>query len=232
MEDEKKTITLAEIIAAGSIVGILAACVYPVVAGGADKTNAKVCQSNLKQLGLGFNMYANDYDEEFPLGTKWESGTYPYIKSAAVYMCPGNVQKPKGDLYPVGYAFNANIAEKNLSILSSPSVTVMAVDYKTTYAAVKKENSVNLFSITNGITPENIDAWGGISRLGSTPVKPTIHESGIVSLFSDGHVKWLTPQEFSSGDNAPTPQSPASRYTAAGAELSYKTNGAATFSAI
>jgi len=52
----------------------------------------------MKQLGLAFLQYNQDYDEYFPIGYRWDSGQSgpttwpqeiaPYVKSVAVFSCP------------------------------------------------------------------------------------------------------------------------------------------------
>ena len=44
--------------------------------------------SNVKQLNLGMLMYAQDYDEHYPVSANWSAATLPYIKNAEVYRCP------------------------------------------------------------------------------------------------------------------------------------------------
>src|SRR5262249_22233716 len=42
---------------------------FPVFAQAREQARTTSCLSNMKQLGLGFKMYAQDYDEEWPMGT-------------------------------------------------------------------------------------------------------------------------------------------------------------------
>ncbi|MCS6862963.1 MAG: DUF1559 domain-containing protein [Abditibacteriales bacterium] len=58
--------TLIELLVVIAIIAILAAILMPVFARARDKARQASCQSNLKQLGMGFLMYATDYDGKFP----------------------------------------------------------------------------------------------------------------------------------------------------------------------
>ncbi len=58
--------TLIELLVVIAIIAILAAILMPVFARARDKARQALCQSNLKQLGMGFLMYATDYDGKFP----------------------------------------------------------------------------------------------------------------------------------------------------------------------
>ncbi len=96
---KKRGFTLIELLVVIAIIAILAAILFPVFAKAREKARQASCSSNLKQLSLGWLMYAQDYDEKFPSyhagqGTYAYCGTnawgfiYPYIKNNGVYDCP------------------------------------------------------------------------------------------------------------------------------------------------
>jgi prepilin-type N-terminal cleavage/methylation domain-containing protein/prepilin-type processing-associated H-X9-DG protein len=89
--------TLIELLVVIAIIAILAAILFPVFARAREKARQASCQSNLKQLQLGEQMYIQDYDENLLPETTWNySGTYyhwqdkiyPYVKNAQLYDCP------------------------------------------------------------------------------------------------------------------------------------------------
>src|SRR5207247_1212622 len=57
--------TLIELLVVIAIIAILAAILFPVFAQAREKAWAATCLSNLKQLGMGMLMYAQDYDETY-----------------------------------------------------------------------------------------------------------------------------------------------------------------------
>jgi prepilin-type N-terminal cleavage/methylation domain-containing protein/prepilin-type processing-associated H-X9-DG protein len=102
--------TLIELLVVIAIIAILAAILFPVFAQAREKARSTSCVSNLKQLALGMNMYANDYDETFPQWkwdqnqvagtvnknngtTIWWNAIYPYVKNVQVYTCPSAYYK-------------------------------------------------------------------------------------------------------------------------------------------
>jgi prepilin-type N-terminal cleavage/methylation domain-containing protein/prepilin-type processing-associated H-X9-DG protein len=96
--------TLIELLVVIAIIAILAAILFPVFASARDKARQTTCLSNLKQLGLGFAQYVQDYDESYPVnlpyiaptnggtayGMTWDLQIMPYIKSDAVFWCPSD----------------------------------------------------------------------------------------------------------------------------------------------
>ena len=63
----RKGFTLIELLVVISIISLLAAILFPVFARARENARRASCLSNLKQIGLGFMMYTQDYDGCFPL---------------------------------------------------------------------------------------------------------------------------------------------------------------------
>ncbi|MFQ6099213.1 MAG: DUF1559 domain-containing protein, partial [Armatimonadota bacterium] len=105
--------TLIELLVVIAIIAILAAILFPVFARAREKARQASCQSNLKQIALGFLMYVQDYDEKFPRccwpnasanslwptlhnprGPRieshwdWPYHVYPYVKNGQLFDCP------------------------------------------------------------------------------------------------------------------------------------------------
>lgn len=130
---KKKAFTLIELLVVIAIIAILAAILFPVFAKARENARRTSCLSNLKQMGLGFMQYVQDYDSSYPArmyragsdtpgdGTGTILGLIipppntaayvstkwilePYIKSKQLAVCPSF----KGDeiTNPGGYAYN------------------------------------------------------------------------------------------------------------------------------
>jgi prepilin-type N-terminal cleavage/methylation domain-containing protein/prepilin-type processing-associated H-X9-DG protein len=102
MRAKQKAFTLIELLVVIAIIAILAAILFPVFAQAREAARKASCQSNLKQIGSGWLMYVQDYDEQTPMsawttegrGSGWRSIPFyriqPYIKNMDVIRCPSD----------------------------------------------------------------------------------------------------------------------------------------------
>ncbi len=130
--------TLIELLVVIAIIAILAAILFPVFASAREKARQTSCSSNLKQLGLAFTQYVQDYDETMPatvysVPQGWACRIYPYVKATKVFSCPDDpTTTAVASAVPVSYATNVNARlgttgnpAVSLAKYTSPSLTVL-----------------------------------------------------------------------------------------------------------
>ncbi len=100
-------------------VPIMAAILFPVFAQAGQAAKASACLSNVKQLTVGFLVYAQDNDDVFPVATAWVDRTKPIVRSDAPYACP--VLTSSG----YGYSMNKAMSKKRSISIKSPEKTVL-----------------------------------------------------------------------------------------------------------
>lgn len=211
----KNGFTLIELLVVIAIIAILAAILFPVFAQAREKARQASCQSNLKQIGLAFKMYVQDYDERWLRGdpidpnantpgklgsngqdfgfSGWVSnGLIPYTKNQQIYICPSLNTNGFADPYSNGGDDTHNGKEQ--------------FSYAFNYASVYGAKEAAFTSVSNGIVMADSGrtAWwdcgylntgcGWVSRdwqdHKNKDAKRTEWHSGKNDfLFEDGHVK-------------------------------------------
>lgn len=101
LKSRRAGFTLIELLVVIAIIAILAAILFPVFAQAREKARQTTCLSNLRQMGLGFRMYTQDYDETFPLVnfSYWAiqpnmfKAVDPYVKNKRIWYCPNYMSR-------------------------------------------------------------------------------------------------------------------------------------------
>jgi len=123
----RRAFTLIELLVVIAIIAVLAAMLFPVLARAREMARRSTCTSNLHQQGAAIMMYAQDFDEVFPVANfndvvygfppqthRNADGTpiffvdllQPYCKSRAVFICPTvRGQAGRAQSFPTDYNY-------------------------------------------------------------------------------------------------------------------------------
>ena len=175
-----KAFTLLEVIVVVLFLAVVAAVLFPVFARPREISHRPSCQSNLKQLGLGFVQYVQDYDEKFPPVSNanggWVDLVFPYIKSTGIFHCP-TVRGPN-TMQETDYFFNARLSSFNSAKLPVPPNTILGGD-----GLPAQGPAYSLSQLPpSWRTDESSPAWR--------------HLDAANYLFADGHTKQVKPAQI------------------------------------
>ena len=97
--------TLVELLVVIAIISVLAALLLPALAMTKEVSKRMACSSNLKQIGMGYQMYASDYNSWLPAFTM--GGSYPdnyhFQNVFAPYFSIGNAMPGEANWINVQY---------------------------------------------------------------------------------------------------------------------------------
>jgi prepilin-type processing-associated H-X9-DG protein/prepilin-type N-terminal cleavage/methylation domain-containing protein len=190
--------TLIELLTVIAIIGILAAIIIPTV--GKVRSTAKkiTCVSNMRQVGMAFNLYVQDqrpsiYPPTGTSGDRWIQRVTPFLNAPnlsanavfnqAVVRCGATSPQYYGDdtsAFGV-FGYNRNISSKRRDSIQQPSRTILLAEKNSDY----DKNS------TGG--PLLMNAAGPVVEFPGDPSGPAAnHGNSTNYLYADGHVASLS----------------------------------------
>lgn len=200
--------TLVEILVVVGILTILAAVLFPVVARVREKGRQATCQSNLQQIHKAMMLYIQDHDSKIaPAFGYWEIMA-AYTKNSAIFSCPSTPQPPlntdaKPDFYKGAYrlyvGFIHNYVLLNPGVASSQRVVGVNESVLADASKIFVHSDQAFYEFFREVSMPRADACGMTLGNGTPDVlqtASTIHNGGANSLFFDGHVKWMTPEQY------------------------------------
>jgi len=207
----RRAFTLIELLVVIAIIAILAAMLLPALSSAKQKAWTTSCNSNLRQVGLGMRMFADDNNEFYPeSGGKilwgatdvapanggsglpgWTQQIISYTSNTNVYRCPGNVQLPAANQSPFNY-FNgvraAFVATGGFAPVKNTSIL-----FPTAYVLSGDTIDNAQYFATNDCDKDDYsqDCVGGEADVpANKQVQWQAHTKGQNILFADGHTKW------------------------------------------
>ena len=222
----RRAFTLIEILVVLLIIGILSALLFPVFSRAREGGRAKACTSNLHQLGLAFQQYAQDSRNKYPLAANyqaWEPGYAHWVagdKKASMVTIGSVPSGPSATPIPKP----AHTAAESVAIVDKGAIFPYVKSTKV-YACPSSEFggevglsysmncAVSGLATTKVTSPSDIvllvdeeyptDGWffarkacGAPDGYCSTDSMQDVHNGGGNLLFVDGHVKLYTTEQF------------------------------------
>jgi len=195
-----KGFTLIELLVVMAIISVRTAILFPVFARARENARRASCMSNMKQLALGFMMYAEDYDGHlsvYPYGSAIRPmvAVFPYVKSRQIFLCPSSgLPTTSSDpylltqrsQYGLPWSYTRPVAMFNYQAISSgvPIAGTLLSSFSNPSLACMLGETLYYADTTSGFDFFNAND-------SHQSLAPDRHFDGSNYAFIDGHVKWL-----------------------------------------
>ena len=191
----RRGFTLIELLVVIAIISILASILFPVFSRARAKGRQAACISNVHQICMAINMYAQDYDEIVVCGDtdpmngiaedQWFNAIFPYTRNRQIMFCPD-----RKDMGP-GYGLNAYASGQSVGTFWDAASKILVCDVPPECLSPdgKVAQSGRWWAndpgndLPVGVRPPNDNSFGGNGY-------PQRHNDGVIIGYIDGHVKW------------------------------------------
>jgi prepilin-type N-terminal cleavage/methylation domain-containing protein/prepilin-type processing-associated H-X9-DG protein len=223
MANRNQAFTLIELLVVIAIIALLMGILMPVLHKAREQGKDVICRSNLRQIGLGANLYAEDWDQMVPRGSSGQVAWYmlfmPFLaqkpidndyRTVEIYRCPSYPDKDQTICFVVnGWDFK-NRNDYTGSEIVTPTRLTKCTRLPETLYLVDNENGPWRAIIRSAKDADvyRCDVWnpGHLPTSDSQDITNgrriarSRHKNGCNGLYLDWHVEWIAAESMTADD--------------------------------
>ncbi len=214
---KQSAFTLIELLVVIAIIALLMGILIPVLHKAKEQGKNVLCMNNLRQVGIGANMYAEDYDQYVPRGAAgqsekaWFQLFMPFLsqkprdddyRNVEIYRCPSYPEKEQTICFVInGWTFDDRSDVTGREIIQPTRLTGCTQRARTIYLADNEDGPWrHIVTAATSDGNNRCDVWnpGHLPSSDSEDVTrgrrvaQSRHKNGCNFLFLDWHVDWLS----------------------------------------
>ena len=213
---KRRGFTLIELLVVIAIIELLMAILMPALLRVRKQAKGVVCKNNLRQIGMGANLYALDYDMYIPRLANWSAGNKPWFqlfmpflsqkpidddyRNVKIFRCPSYPDREQTVCYVVnGWPDNENDRSRfsKVTDCKRPGSTIYLADNEDGWWRTIITNA-NERDITrcDVFEPEHLPSSDIEAVSGGRRVARARHRSGCNVMYLDWHAGYMDAEDM------------------------------------